>query len=217
MIHYIENEVQQYIDILKNESFVENVDDTLTILEKGRLAVNLQECHSLVIAEFVHDYKDLVDKLEPKDFAVLFSVFTNIRVAETERKRLNNLDITENSHNSIRKINSLLDKYYDIETRCQTSFTSEYQIQYDLCEIIQDWVNAENEEQCKQIYSRILSNDIFIEEFIKAILKINSIVKEFEKVCLEENHLALASKIKEIPQLLVKSVVNDQSLYLQLS
>ena len=217
VIHYIENEVQQYIDILKNESFVENLDDTLTILEKGRLAVNLQECHSLAIAEFIHDYKDLVDKLEPKDFAVLFSVFTNIRVAETERKRLNNLDITENSHNSIRKINSLLDKYYDIETRYQTSFTSEYQIQYDLCEIIQDWVNAENEEQCKQIYSRILSNDIFIEEFIKAILKINSIVKEFEKVCLEENHLALASKIKEIPQLLVKSVVNDQSLYLQLS
>ena len=38
---------------------------------------------------------------------------------------------------------------------------SEYQIQYDLCEIIQDWVNAENEEQCKLIYSRILSNDIF--------------------------------------------------------
>ena len=147
----------------------------------------------------------------------MFSVFTNIRVAETDRKRLNNLDITENSHNGIRKINSLLDKYYDIETRCQTSFTSEYEIQYDLCEIIQDWVNAENEEQCKQIYGRLLSQDIFIEEFIKAILKINSIVKEFEKLCLEENHLTLASKIKEIPQLLVKSIVNDQSLYLQLS
>jgi len=217
VIHYIENELQQYIDILENNVFIEKVDDTLTILEKGRLAVNLQECHSLVIAEFVHDYKDLVDKLEPKDFAVLFSVFANIRVAETERKRMTNLNITENTHNSIKKINNLLNKYYDIETKYETSFTSEYNIQYDLCEIIQDWMDAENEEQCKQIYNRLLSQDIFIEEFIKAILKINSIVKEFEKICLEENHLELATKIKQIPELLIKSVVNDQSLYLHLS
>jgi hypothetical protein len=217
VIHYIENELKQYIDILENESFVENTDDTLTILEKGRLAVNLQECHSLVIAEFVHDYKDLVEKLEPKDFAILFSVFANIRVPDTDKKQLSKLDITENSFKGIVKINSLLDKYYDIETKYGTSFTSEYNIQYDLCEMIQDWVDAENEEQCKQIYSRLLSQDIFIEEFIKAILKINSIVKEFEKICLEENHLELATKIKQIPELLIKSVVNDQSLYLHLS
>ena len=217
VIHYIENELKQYIDILENESFVENTDDTLTILEKGRLAVNLQECHSLVIAEFVHDYKDLVEKLEPKDFAILFSVFANIRVPDTDKKQLSKLDITENSFKGIIKINSLLDKYYDIETKYGTSFTSEYNIQYDLCEMIQDWVDAENEEQCKQIYSRLLSQDIFIEEFIKAILKINSIVKEFEKICLEENHLELATKIKQIPELLIKSVVNDQSLYLHLS
>ena len=78
-------------------------------------------------------------------------------------------------------------------------------------------MNAENQDQCKKIFSRILSYDIFIEEFIKAILKINNIVKEFEKVCLEENHLELASKIKQVPELLIKSVVNDESLYLQLS
>lgn len=217
VVHYIENELDKYLEILEIEKFIEKTDDKLEIIEKGRLAINLQECSSLAMAELFLDNKEIIEKLDAKELTILFSVFTNIRVAETERKRLSRLEISDNCHASIKKINSLLNKYYDIETKYETSFTSEYEIQFDLCEHIRDWVNAENEEQCKKIYGEILKCDIFIEEFIKAVLKINNIVKEFEKVCLEENYLELATKIKQIPQLLVKSVVNDQSLYLQLS
>lgn len=217
VVHYIENELDKYLEILETEKFIEKTDDKLEILEKGRLAINLQECNSLAMAELFFDNKEIVEKLDAKELTVLFSIFTNIRVAETERKRMSRLEISDNCYASIKKINSLLNKYYDIETKYETSFTSEYEIQFDLCEHMRDWVNAENEEQCKNIYGEILKCDIFVEEFIKAVLKINNIVKEFEKVCLEENYLELATKIKQIPQLLVKSVVNDQSLYLQLS
>ena len=51
-------------------------------------------------------------------------------------------------------------------------------------------------------------------EFIKAILKINNIANEFEKVCLIQPNLELLEKLRKIPELTLKSVATAQSLYL---
>ena len=49
---------------------------------------------------------------------------------------------------------------------------------------------------------------------MKAILKINNIAKEIEKICEIKNNIVLLEKIKQIPALTLKYVVSNQSLYL---
>lgn len=49
--------------------------------------------------------------------------------------------------------------------------------------------------------------------FIKAILKINNIANEIEKVCEIMGDLKLLDKIKKIPELTLKSLATNQSLY----
>ena len=51
-------------------------------------------------------------------------------------------------------------------------------------------------------------------EFVKAILKINNIAKEMEKICNLTNNIELMKKLNEIPKLTMKYIVSTQSLYL---
>ena len=77
------------------------------------------------------------------------------------------------------------------------------------------WCEANNDVECKAvIYDVKREKDIFLGEFVKAILKINNIAKEFEKVCEVMNNMSLLEKLKEIPKLTLKYVVTSQSLYI---
>ena len=87
-------------------------------------------------------------------------------------------------------------------------------LQYELCEYMEEWCRAVDESQCKIIYQKAKENGISIGVFIKAILKINNIAAEFEKICEIQNNLELLSKLKQIPLLTLKSIVTNQSLYI---
>jgi hypothetical protein len=77
-----------------------------------------------------------------------------------------------------------------------------------------DWTNAETEEECKYILQTISAEkDIFLGEFVKALLKITNICSELERVAEMQNNLEFLSKLKEIPTMLLKYVVTNQSLY----
>jgi hypothetical protein len=54
---------------------------------------------------------------------------------------------------------------------------------------------------------------IFLGEFVKALLKINNISSEFEKIAEMTGNISLLSKLREIPVMTLKYVVTNQSLY----
>ena len=59
-----------------------------------------------------------------------------------------------------------------------------------------------------------MDKKIFVGEFVKALLKIHTVGLELEKIAEETNHIDLLVKLREIPNLLLKYVVNTQSLYI---
>ena len=86
---------------------------------------------------------------------------------------------------------------------------------FDLMNYIMEWCEATNEDECKAVINNVkVEKNIFIGEFIKAILKINNITKEFEKVCEFINNMTLLEKLKQIPVLTLKYVATSQSLYI---
>ena len=56
--------------------------------------------------------------------------------------------------------------------------------------------------------------EIFLGEFIKAILKINNIALEMENVCETLENIDLLKKLREIPELTLKYIATNQSLYI---
>lgn len=227
---YIENELCDYITILKKNRFLDyeldeskgleaqleciGPESNLLITEKGQLAANIKECHSLVMAEFITDNKDFIAECAPKELAIIFSIFTNIRLNDADKMRWYEADISEKSMKGIKKMNGLLDKYYDIETKNQTNFWEQYKVHYDMCGFISSWCDATTEQECREIYNEAKKYNIFLGDFQKAIMKIVNIGREIEKVGLLLENLELINKLSIMPNLLLKSVAINQSLYL---
>jgi hypothetical protein len=110
---------------------------------------------------------------------------------------------------------TILERYYSMELSHEVDTGSPYDIHFDLMNYVIHWCNATNEAECKNVIYKVKDEkNIFLGEFIKAILKINNIAKEFEKVCEVMNNMTLLEKLKEIPRLTLKYVVANQSLYI---
>ena len=92
---------------------------------------------------------------------------------------------------------------------------SEIIFHFDLLDILSEWINAENESECLIILQKIKYNkNIFLGDFIKAILKINTISLELEKICEIVNNLELKEKLIKKNKLTLKFVATNQSLYI---
>ena len=83
-----------------------------------------------------------------------------------------------------------------------------------MCEFMFNWCMAETEEECIKIYNSAKQFNIYIGEFVKAILKIKNMCKELEQACQIKENTSLLNKLSKIPELILKSIVTNQSLYL---
>ncbi len=115
---------------------------------------------------------------------------------------------------TIKTIKNAYNKYYDIESYNKTDFVNDYDIHYNMCELIYRWCNASDETECFKIFDEALYYNISRGEFVKAILKINNIAHELEKLSELQSNMALLEKVKLISDITLKSIANNQSLYL---
>ena len=205
--NYLNNGVNSVIKLLQNEGFIEVDNDVFKLTTKGQIANHLNEVHCLVFAELIEN--NVVTKLNSTELIMVFSCFTNVNVPEDKRSINNdykNLDLV--------CLKSNLDKYMDIESYSNFKTGMDYKIHYDLMPYMIDWIEAESEEDCKIILQRAeQEKDIFLGDFIKALLKINNIVFEMETIAQMIGNIPFLHELNQIRSLTLKYVVTNQSLY----
>lgn len=213
---FIDVEIQRRLIMLEQLEFIDSSHEEIPyyLTEKGDIAANIQEIHCLAMSEVIHN--GYLNGLETEELVAVLSCFTPIRLNDTNK--IWNISDIENCGDrviqTIQKIKTRYDKYYDMETREETNFIYDYDMQYDTAELAYRWCFAENDIQCKEIFQEAEYYGIFVGEWIKVMLKINNISKELEKVCEITNNMELLEKLKKIPDVTLKSVVTNQSLYL---
>ena len=240
--NYINNDVENVLYLLKEENFlgtltsitkvsevtvsavesesvkiesIATISETTEKIEvltlKGRIASQLREVHSLVFAKLLED-GDLY-KLTTIQLITLFSCFTNISVQEGVE------DFTPYTEDNVVKdiintINTMYSEYQQTEINYKINTGADYNIHYDLISYVEEWCKCENVEECKMILQRLESEKgIFLGEFVKALLKINNISSEMEKIAEMTANIEFLSKLREIPNMTLKYVVTNQSLY----
>jgi superfamily II RNA helicase len=201
---YLDSHVKTIMKQLVNDGFV--ADNQLTPL--GVIATNLREVHCLVFAKLFHS-KEL-EGLKSQQLVSLFSCFTNVNVADDKKD-----SCPKSSDMAVQAIVNKVTKLYDECQRNETFDTGvEYCIHYDLVNYVIDWCECKTEVECKVVLQKIgEEKDIFLGEFVKALLKINNISAELEKVAELTGNISFLSKLREIPNMTLKYVVTNQSLY----
>ena len=213
ILHYVHNEITLHCDILKKFDFIENADDSYRLTNKGLVAANLHEVHSLAMADIIEE--GLFDKLTTEEIISVLSIFTGVRLSEDDKYHsISKCDVNRNIKDAVEKIGLALYKYHDIEASAKTNFSQSYDIQYDMCEFLYAWCFAKNESDCRKIYDEAKKFNIYIGEFVKSILKIVNICNELEKVATIIGNLVLLSKLSYVKEKVLKSIATNQSLYL---
>jgi len=207
--NHIQSQIKLHVKILTDNGFIQDTK----ITEKGLLAANIQEMHCLSMADVMEE--KLFDNLEVAELAAVLSIFTSVSVKDEDSIiRSDHINAPLVVKKTIKTIKTAYNKYYDIETYNKTDFVNNYDIHYNMCELVYRWCTATNEEECYKIFEEALYYNISRGEFVKALLKINNVAHELEKLAELQSNMALLEKVKLIPDITLKSIVNNQSLYL---
>jgi len=203
--------IKLVIDLLDDLKFVVFEEGKYVLSLKGHLASHLREINCLIFANMIESRR--FNKFTAKELAGILSCFTNINVPEEKRYVSPVSDYSE-VQTCILELYDNYKNQYDLEMKKGIDTGFDYSMHFDIIDSTIRWCECENDEQCKRLLHEIsISKEIFLGEFVKAILKINNITSEMEKIAEYLGDMEFLSILKEIPQLTLKYVATNQSLY----
>ena len=211
---YVSGAIDRLVNILTKRNFLTMTEGSPNkITELGVIASQLQEVHPLALAEIYKETNGF-ENLDTSEIAGLFSCFSNVSVSD-ELKSVSPISRSKELDNTTTKLLRYLDLYQDMEIKNNIDTGTSYDIHYDLQQHIMDWCKCEDEIMCKKAIEKVKhEKGIFLGEFVKAVLKINNIAAEFEKICEIVNNVSLLEKIRQIPVQTLKYIASNQSLYI---
>lgn len=199
--NYVNNQIEAIRDILTNNHFVD---------VRADIARNIKEAHPLMMTDLFEKFS-MCDAIE---LAAFFSCFTNINVADEVKNGSPKCEYTR-ALQLIEMACERLDHYYNEEVRTNIFSGADYHIQFDLADDIIKWCELSNERECENFLAKLQTEKgIFIGEFVKAVLKINALAKEMEKICEICGLSDVQHTLSQIGELTMKSVCTSQSLYI---
>jgi len=213
IMHQMKEAVMEFLEkemFLKIETET-GIEPITMITTKGQIAAQLREVHCLVFAELISTHR--LSLLSVKQLALLFSCFTNVVVGD-EYKTFHAGETDAEVRGILEFIQESYHRYQDFEFRKGVDTGMDYAMHYDLLAYVGEWLDAETVEDCKRVLQRVeAEKGIFLGEFVKAILKINTTSNEMEKIAESMGDMELLSKVKEISKQTLKYVATNQSLY----
>jgi len=209
--NFTKNSILDVLELLEDRHFIEHESKIPSL--KGIIAAGIQEMHPLIFGDIYDITNGFVD-CDALDLIGFFSCFSSINVKDdikiinpiSDSTQLNMvLDLLKNTHET----------YQQLEHKYSIDNGQVYDINYDLIDEIRAWGRCTDYTACHKVLTTVKNEKgLFVGEFIKAILKINNIASEIGKLCEMMNNVNLLNKLQEIPELTLKYIATNQSLYL---
>ncbi|MDA9298819.1 DEAD/DEAH box helicase [Crocinitomicaceae bacterium] len=211
---FIDDEINIQIKMLIDTQFVYKTEEgILSLTEKGKIAVTLQELAPLPFAEIIEN--GTLNDLDTKEIIAVLSCFTNMHLSdEMTVHSIASININEKVRGAITAVKKTYNKYFDILIEQKLGIVDNYEMHYNMVELAYKWCDSNDNASCMSIINQAKTYDISLGDFVKAILKINNIIQELEKAATISEDVSLIEKIREIPVLTLKSCITNQSLYL---
>lgn len=207
--NYLKDNIAIIVNFLESGEFiVRDIESGLYALTRvGFIAANMREVHCLVFGRLMD--RGRFDPLSAREIIAILSCFTNVAVQEERRARE-----ASKVKDVMDDVAALYEFYQDFESKKQTDTGVNYDLHYDLMDAVLQWTDCESAEDCKRVLQELeYKKEVFLGDFVKALLKINNISAEMEKMAESMGNMDLLNKLKKIPGLTQKYVATNQSLY----
>jgi superfamily II RNA helicase len=178
-----------------------------SLTKMGELAIAIQEAHPLALS---NEFMALETTTAANDLAALLALFNACRSIEPRLKPDQRLSQAVQEHSV--QVMAQVNKWNEWELReLQEGTGAACDINYDIQWYVHEWCKAANEQDCKTILALLEQDEgIPLGDFIKALLKLNTMANEMAQVT---ESLEMKANLLEIPKLTLKYVATNQSLY----
>lgn len=212
---YIEHNLNEINQALYEYEFIDYLNDESTNLivltKKGRLASKMQEVNCLMMSEILMN--GTLNDLTVSELVAVLSCFVDIGLQEDKRiTNPQNCSSSEKVCSVLTIMNNTLAMYCNLQE--DLNLAIDKNLCFDVQDHMMDWCYVSSEEECKNFMDGIYEHEIFLGEFIKAILKINNVVNELKNACEVIENIELKQKLSQIPSMTLKFVATNQSLYI---
>jgi superfamily II RNA helicase len=211
---YLNNNINIVLNMLEDRSFIGLKEDDLlsySLTLKGKVASHFKEVPCLIFADLVLD--NVFASFSACEMVGILSCFTNVKVSDDKKTFLpvsNYKKVTQ----LLKEIHDSCNTFIDLELKNGINTGTDYDLIFDLTDYIIFWAECDSEPECKLLLQQMSEEkDIFLGEFVKAILKVVAITVELAAVAELIGDIELLQKCKEVPSILQKFVATNQSLY----
>jgi superfamily II RNA helicase len=208
--NYIKTNTDKIYNIFENKGFINN-NDELTV--KGIIASLVNDCNGILLAEIISN--GMLNNLDTKQIIALVSIFTNVSVTDNDV-----IYKSKNLNDEYQNIIKITDSYYQLEKENRLYIDEEYwNINNKYIDLTYDWVNTDDKTNFELLRKNML---LYLEEineyegnFVRNMLKIYNILCNIKMLCNILKYYELAQKLEMVDTLLLKDIVNVNSLYLK--
>lgn len=213
---FIHIELGKVIEVLVENEFLHLTESsTYDLSKKGKIAGGIAEIHPLIVAQAFDTWSGFADFSEDQMIGLL-ATFTDVKIDEDSKTwvPMSN-DAFLNS--KLLTLANWYNTYDDLEQDRSMKTGIDYRgaLNYDMPDIMLEWLKCETEEECKWfIQTRLLEKGISIGDFVKAVMKTSVIAKELSSVAEKIGNVELLHKLSLIDGKILKYVTTSQSLYI---
>ena len=210
---YVDNESTRLIKFLQNFGYISTVDkppQELTsedVTMKGIVAAQINECNSLILTEMIT--QNVFHDLTSEEIIALLGIFID-DIKPTERREFFDVECSSQVKNRLSKVHQIIESFISVEKSLEID-VHKYgylDIYYDYVDVGYRWAMGDS---IGQILKMI---DVYEGNFIRSMLKINSIAHDLACLCVIYGDLKIIPQLEEVEGKIVRDIVTVTSLYL---
>ena len=212
---YNEETIHIFLRLMVENGQVAKEGEEYTVTKKGIDLITVQEWNGIVAADLL-ETENYFESLSSRELVKLFACFTNIVIPDDNKTYYKNHRFCGTSLSMVlQNMETIMSKYLDIDIQNVLDTGLNFTYHFDLLPYMDEWIEASDENVCTKILKKMeIEKGIFLGEFVKAMLKVNTMALELEKVAEQNQELDFLIKLREIPELILKYVATTQSLYI---
>ena len=216
LVRYGEDRYAQIEEYLSRMDYL--IDGKLT--EYAVMVAHVNECNPFILAEIFTS--NMLNDMTPIEVVAFCAILTDpISSQNKVEKTLQSLDTSDLVKDSIGYIQNRIAIYERTESDLGLSNLIEdgdyWNISLDLVELAQTWASIDvDKDGHSKIFGLLNDLDEYEGSFIKNMLKIDTIVANLIKLSNLTSNLTLVPKLEKISGLLIKGMVNTDSLHVRI-
>ncbi len=208
---YLESELNKINHILNNFKLLES--NELTLTPKGIIASLVNDCNGILLSEIIS--RGILDKLDTYEIVAIISIFASPPKSDDD-----DIYVSTHLNKEYKEVINIINEYnkkekeegFNLENQEYWYITNKY------IDLTLNWVKTDLKESNK-LRQTTIELLYHIEEyegnFVKNMLKIYNIISNLKTICNIVKNFELLQKIEKVDEILLKDIVNVNSLYLK--